>query len=349
MKEIRKKILFSLEALLLFVVVLVMCNYSLVVYGISQAKGQLNIIYNSKPVEQVLNDPQYPDSLKEKLRLVQEIKQFAFDSLGINYSENYNTFFDQKGKPVLWVVTASQPYKLEDHKWSFPILGDVSYKGFFELDKGKKEAKGLKDQDLDVDIGRVGAWSTLGWFKDPVLSGMLEYSEGALANVIIHELTHGTLYVKSNVDFNENLASFIGDKGALRFLANKYGVESAEYKAYVREKLEEQIIQDYALKSKNKLDSLYNCFPENCEPEVKAAKKKAFMASVVNDLNSIELSNVKRKNRIAKRIEASQNAFFLCFVRYDSQKAKFEREYRTKFNSDIKKYLDHLKKIYPSV
>src|SRR5690606_38017292 len=98
----------------------------LVGYGISQGYGQLKIILNTKPVEEVLSDPAFPDSLKSRLRLIEEIRQFAFDSLGINPSDNYTSVYDQKGKPLLWVVTASEPFRLEPKKWEFPFLGSVS-------------------------------------------------------------------------------------------------------------------------------------------------------------------------------------------------------------------------------
>ncbi|MBA3901938.1 MAG: aminopeptidase, partial [Bacteroidetes bacterium] len=217
---------FALGAILLF-------NFSLVGYGFSQLKGQLAILLNTQPIEEVLADPAFPDSLKTKLILIQEIRAFAVDSIGINPSENYTTFYDQKGKDILWVLTACEPYELKAYEWTFPLLGAVQYKGFFDLEKGKKEEEKILNSGLDGGLGRVGAWSTLGFFKDPVLSNMLAYEDGNLANLIIHELTHGTLFVKGDVEFNENLANFIGDQGAIRFLKQRYGEESAELKEYL--------------------------------------------------------------------------------------------------------------------
>ena len=104
------------------------------------------------------------------------------------------------------------------YEWSFPFLGRVPYKGFFDRGAAIEEDSLLRLKGYDTGIGNIRGWSTLGWFKDPILSGMLENSEGALANLIIHELWHGTLYVKDSADFNENLASFAGEQGALLFL-----------------------------------------------------------------------------------------------------------------------------------
>ena len=206
------KILFGL------IIILSLFNCESLFYGFNQGIGQLNIIWKAKPLDHYLKDDSYPDSLKSKIRLINEIKQFAVDSLGIFPSKNYTKMYDQQGIAGMYVVTACEPYALKSYKWSFPIVGDFAYKGFFKKRRAVKEVKSLKKDGYDTDIGEVNAWSTLGWFKDPVMSSMLNKNEGQLASLLIHELTHSTIFVKNDVQFNENLASFIGDKGALLFL-----------------------------------------------------------------------------------------------------------------------------------
>ncbi len=116
----KKKILYGFLAIIL---ILVIWNYKLLSYGIAQAYGQLNIIWNTRPVEEVLLDKTVPDSIKQKIELIIEIRKFAFDSLGIKKNENYTSFYDQKGKPILWVITACPPYEMKAYEWTFPILG----------------------------------------------------------------------------------------------------------------------------------------------------------------------------------------------------------------------------------
>ncbi len=215
-------------------ILLILWQHELVLYGIAQGKGQLKIVWGAEPIEDILKDPIVHDTIKYKLSLIQEIKQFAFDSLGINKSKNYSTYYDQKGQPLLWVITGCEPYELKAKEWTFPIIGSFTYKGFFDFEKAKNEELVLKAENFDTNIGTVGGWSTLGFFKDPVLSNMLKRDEGDLANLIIHELTHGTLFVKDSISFNENLASFIGDKGAQKFLRHKFGESSEEYIRYVK-------------------------------------------------------------------------------------------------------------------
>lgn len=159
-----------------------------------QAKGQWDVISDAKPIDDYLHNPEYPDSLKTQILLIQHIREFAFDTLGLDRTDAYTTLYDQKGKPLLWIITACPAYKLEPYRWEFPIAGKFPYKGFFNLDLAKKEAKVLKEQGYDVRVGNINAWSTLGVLDDPILSNMLARKEGELAELIIHELTHGTLY-----------------------------------------------------------------------------------------------------------------------------------------------------------
>ena len=123
------------------VVVLVLIAFGvyyreLVSYGIAQGLGQLKIIREARPVEEFMIDPSFPDSLKSKLKLIQKARQFAIDTLGLNNTKNYTTLYDQHGEELMWVVIACEPFRLKEKRWSFPIVGSVPYKGFF--DKAKK-------------------------------------------------------------------------------------------------------------------------------------------------------------------------------------------------------------------
>lgn len=349
-KSSRKKIVKQISlALLLIVITLLLWQHKLVYYGYSQAKGQLSILWNAKPIEEIMVDPAYPDSLKAKIQLVQEIREFAFDSLGLNRNDNYTTFYDQGGKPILWVVTGCEPYQLKAKEWTFPILGTVSYKGFFDRTMATEEEKLLADNGFETSIGEVEGWSTLGWFKDPILSNMLERQPGSLANLIIHELTHGTLYVKNDVPYNENLASFIGDKGAIKFLEYKYGIDSPERHDYIKRR---ELIKDYSaniLNTADRLDSLYSSFPANMSLEAKKVRKDAFFAEVRGSFKEL-LSWMKDKDpKFYEMIDSINNTYFVDVRRYRQNQDVFEKEFTEKFNSDFKAYFEYLKDKYPSL
>ena len=341
------------ELIFILISLIAIWQGELILYGLAQGKGQLNIIFNTRPINKILKDPSFPDSLKNKLILIQEVKKFAIDSLGLNFSENYNTFYNQKGKTLLWVLTASEPYRLKAKEWNFPLLGNVSYKGFFVKQKAQEEERKLKMDNYDTDIGIVSGWSTLGWFKDPVLSNMLTKSESALVNLIIHELTHGTLYIKDNVSFNENLAGFIAEIGTVKFLENKYPSRNIKQdnfiEIYKQNNKEKEIINTYFLNCSTRLDSLYKTFNENDSLQFKEKAKHEMLFNIVKGLYLLPVKNKEKSPYLGKRILLEKNAFFISFLSYQSKQDFFEKEYKESFNSDIKKYMTFLKKKYPSI
>ncbi|QHT66593.1 aminopeptidase [Rhodocytophaga rosea] len=343
-----KKIIYTI---LIILALLVIWQYELVWYGIGQGYGQLRIIYNARPLQEYMADPAFPDSLKRKLTLIQEIRKYAIDSLGINDSDNYTTVYDQKGKPVLWVVTACEPYSLEPVEWKFPLLGAFTYKGFFEYGKAQKQEAELKKEGLDTEIDEVAGWSTLGWFKDPILTSMLERNEGQLANLIIHELTHATLYIKNNVEYNENLASFVGDHGAQQFLMYKYGIDSREYRRYENGKYNREKYTAHILRGADLLDSLYKNFTSTVTRATKDTLKYHLIRKIMDTADTLTYAGVRSDtNRVVEKEEPlPNNTYFADFIRYRARQNQFEQEFRTKFKSDFKKYLAYLKQTYRSL
>jgi predicted aminopeptidase len=341
----RKIRIFLYDAIRLALIVSCISFCPLIVYGLRMAKGQLTIVWNAVPVKEALADPAVPDSLKQKLQLIQEIRLFAFDSIGLRPNENYTTFYDQHGKRLIYVVTACKPFALEPHLWNFPVLGDVPYKGFFDPEKAREEAAKLQRQGLDTDIGGASGWSTLGFFKDPVLSQMLNAKEGDLAELIIHELTHGTIFVKDDVEFNENLASFIGYKGALWFLERKFGKDSRQLKEYLDGRHDDKVLEKFMLNCAHSLDSLYKKFPPNASAESKSTAKRRKMISFMFQSKNLPLQmDSTFPARFGNRIMRSGNAFFMQYVRYGAKQNDFESEF-SRF-ADLREYLDWLKKKY---
>jgi predicted aminopeptidase len=322
-------------------------HYELVVYGLGQGYGQARILWQARPVAEVLADPAYPDSVKAKLRLIAEIKQFAEDSLGLKKSENYTTFFDQQGKAILWVLTACEPYRLVEKEWDFPLIGTFSYKGFFDLAKAKAEQAKLDAQGLDTQVGTVSGWSTLGWFKDPVLSNFLRRPEGDLASLIIHELTHGTLFVKDSLQLNENLATFIGDQGAVMFLRHKYGPDSPQLRTFLADEHDRLLFTDHVMRGTRSLDSLYRSLPADLPEAEKKARKKAQIALIGRSLDTVGFAGTRYRGYFAD-FEPNNN-FFMGYVRYEARQNEFEVQFEQKFGRDFGKYWSYLKSRYKSL
>ena len=332
---------------IIFIPLVVFCIFQaqLVVYGLRMAQGQIHIVRNARPVEEVLADATVPDSVKTKLELVQEIRAFAFDSIGLSPNKNYTTFYDQKGQRLIYVVTASKPFAMEPHLWHFPVLGNVPYKGFFDPEKAKAEYFRLRAQGLDADIGGASGWSTLGFFKDPVLSQMLANDEGDLAELIIHELTHGTIFVKDDVEFNENLASFIGYKGAVWFLERKFGKDSKQMKNYLSGRHDDEVLEKFMLSCAHSLDSLYKA---NAKADVKQKQvlKRRMLILFMLESKDLPLEmDAGFPGRFGRRVMKSGNAFFMQYVRYGAKQHDFEQDF-LKYNSDLRKYVSALKERY---
>lgn len=226
-------------------------------YVVKQAQGQLRILSGARPIPEMLADPSVPGAVKEKLRLVLEIREFGERELGLLPSGNYTRVYDTGGEPVSHLVSACRKDRFSPHTWWFPVVGTVPYKGFFDLADAEAEAAELEEQGYDVARHEVSAYSTLGWFSDPLFSPTLEDPEEEIADLILHELTHATLYVPGDSDFNESLASFVGRQGALEFVRWRFGQGSAVYDRTVQRIAAAERRDAAALDLYRRLDDLY--------------------------------------------------------------------------------------------
>jgi predicted aminopeptidase len=322
----KKKIILSL---LLLLTALILWQGNLILYGIGQLKGQLHIVNNATEVSKVIEDPATPDSIRKKLLYIDEVRRYAMDSLSLKNSDNYTTYYDQKDKPAIWVITACEPFRMKAYEWNFPFLGSLSYKGFFIKEKGYPEFQRLRQAGYDVDYNPAGGWSTLGWFRDPILSRMLRRNEGQLAELIIHELTHATIYIRSDVDFNENLATFVGEKGAAKFLRQRFGVSSIQYQQYMNELHDEQLFGEFMVKSCKELDRFYSKMPKGISIKEKQLLKYRKIAEIVLRINQLGLKNPERFSYSLPKDKLPDNTFFMSYQRYRGSLSDLDSIYRS--------------------
>lgn len=209
-------------------------------YYIHIGIGQARILMGRETIEAALaKNPDLMPEEKTKLALVPEILYFATNTLGLSGTGAYSTFYDTGRKPIAYTVSASAQTSFTPYLWSFPFVGKQPYKGYFDREHARLEAARLEQRGLDTHIREVTAYSTLGWFNDPVFRRMLAYDIGRLARTIIHELTHATVFRAGDADFNESCATFVGNQGALAFLETKFGGGSAEV-ALTRDQLHDE-------------------------------------------------------------------------------------------------------------
>lgn len=339
------KKLFHLLLLLFFFLLIIYAD--LVLYGLQQLKGQMNIIIHAKEVKGLLADSSFDKKYREKLLLIQQVRKFSVDSLGLKDSENYTSFYDQQGKPALWVLTACEPFALNPYTWKFPVVGKVSYKGFFKKEIGEKEEQQLLTKNFDTNLSPVTAWSTLGWFRDPILSGMIDRrNDGEIAELIIHELTHATVYVKNNVEYNENLATFIGEQGAMRFMNSCFANDLQKIIEYDNALHDGRLYSEAIVQSAKELDSLYKTFNSKIDSSVKKLLKEKMIDKIISGLKNIPLKN---PDRYLKKFDPDKsgrfvpnNTYFMSYLRYHNMQPLFEYRLKYYFNGDLKKFISSI-------
>jgi predicted aminopeptidase len=218
------------------------------------AAGQARLLSSSRPIDDVIADPATPAALRERLAWIHEVRAFA-SRLGLEVDEQYTSYVEWPGDRVVTTVVATPPGSLEPHEFWFPIVGHVPYKGFFDVDRAEAEAASLRAKNFDVCVVPVRAYSTLGWFEDPLTGPMLRGTDGNLVETLVHELVHATVYLASEADFNESVANFIGEEGSVRFFAETRGAEAA---ARERERiLDDRRIADAVLAFRREVEQLY--------------------------------------------------------------------------------------------
>ncbi|HET8861443.1 aminopeptidase [Marivirga sp.] len=344
MKSVFRKIL------LLFITVctlFVVLKWDLIRYGWQQARGQIAIMYNAEPLAHFLENPSYPDSLKAKIKLVEKVKTFANAELGFSSESQYEKMFDQKGKELMWVVTAALPYSLESYKWNFPVLGEVSYKGFFIEKEAIKLAQQLTKKGYDVRVRTASAWSTLGWLNDPLLSNVLNLSNGRLAELILHELTHDEIFIKDSIEFNENLASFFGQEFTKKFFKKQLERYASELYDYLLHLEDRHTLNKFVRNYLPRFDSLYQKI-EGLSTIEKENQKFYLIEKFKQDLRNQKFKNPKYTDFIKSEIDVN-NAFLLSYKRYSGHQELLERKLQTQFDGDIGKMLDFYQKNYDSL
>jgi predicted aminopeptidase len=192
-------------------------------YLFQVAAGQYQLLNGAVPVEEAIKNDSLTQNQREHLALVQRIKEFGETELGLKKTSSYQTVNLDPRQPTIYVVSACPKDRLYPVTWWFPVVGDMPYLGFFDLESARAEKQKLLEKDMDAFIGMTEAYSTLGWFKDPLTRNLIGASTLDFVETILHEMAHATFYVKGQGEFNEGLAMLVGKEGALLFMERTFG------------------------------------------------------------------------------------------------------------------------------
>ncbi len=204
-------------------------------YLLQAGEGQMDLLCRARDIDDAKNNPDLSPNTRRLLGDVPIVKRYATKS-GLVPTRSYEDFVELDRRSVVWVVSAAPTFSLEPKEWWFPIVGDVPYLGWFDKHLATNHKESLAREGWDVDMRGSIAYSTLGFFDDPVLSTMIDEApdaDGELANVILHESVHATVYVAGQSEFNEGLATFVGDHLTIEYLSERFGPESHELAAWV--------------------------------------------------------------------------------------------------------------------
>jgi predicted aminopeptidase len=183
-------------------------------------KGQYQIFAHEEPIEKLIADPRTPPTLRTQLQLVADLRGFADKELKLPVDGHYRKYVDVHRPYVVWNVQAASRFSLQPKTWWYPLVGSLEYRGYFAEAAARNYGARLAKR-FDVYVGGVDAYSTLGWFKDPVLNTFITRPEPDLAEVIFHELGHQRVFARGDTDFNEAFATTVGQEGARRWLTSK--------------------------------------------------------------------------------------------------------------------------------
>ncbi|MES2126127.1 MAG: aminopeptidase [Pseudomonadota bacterium] len=241
-------------------------------YYAQAAHGQLSLLSDARPVDEVIADSSTDPKLRLRLEKARQIRRFAVTALGLPDNRSYTNYTALARPFVLWNVVATPELSLKPMQWCFPVAGCVSYRGYYGKQDAQDYGNALRAEGMDVQVAGVTAYSTLGWFNDPLISTFINYADAELARLIFHELAHQVVYVKGDSRFNESFATAVEEAGVQQWL-DQFGNETmrANYAKYVTRKQE---FQDFLLKYRRQLEAVYAS--RDSAADKRAAKARLF-------------------------------------------------------------------------
>ncbi|HET8564528.1 MAG TPA: aminopeptidase, partial [Candidatus Binatia bacterium] len=337
--RVRDRRLWRLAAVVLLGATLPACSPF---YVIRAAYEEGKILWRRQPIVELLEQRELADDTAEKLKLVLAVRDYARDVLRFNVGGSYSSYSYVDRPDLSYIVTAAPQTELKPYTWWFPIVGRIPYKGFFSKEAAHAEAERLKRNGYDTNIRATAAFSTLGWFDDPLLAHLLKYDKVTLADLVFHELFHNTLYVKGAGSFNESVASFVGARAAIDFFRDRSGDESVEYKNAVRAWQEEL---EFAAFIENLAESLKELYARNIPlEEILRLREEVFAKGKAEWADRISTRPSHRFRYFSMR--PLNNAVMIHYLLYMNNLKLFESLYQAE-GGNLVRVIDLIREAVP--
>lgn len=307
-------------------------------YLVRQGAGLLAIVARAEEIERVLADPHTSPEVRTLLELVQDVRRFGVERVGLAENRNYTTYVAIDRDHVVDVVSATADDSFSRHTWWFPFFGSFPYKGFYDRKDAERLARKLEARSLDVIIRPVDAFSTLGFFRDPVYSFMKSYSVFDVASLVLHEQTHATLFLKNQAQFNEELASFVGTEGALAYLRLRHGEDSEVYRKTLLELRDEEVFTEILRGIRAQLQAVYE---SDLDRAAKLAAKQRILDAERNRFAREYSGRFATERYRAFSKARINNAYLDLYATYTEDRGIFEQLYE-RSGRDLKRMIEQL-------
>lgn len=310
---------------------------------LKQGVGQAEILLGARAVGRVLKDPETPEDVKRRLRLVEAARAFARDELGLDVQQQYKTVTFLDSPAVVYVVSAAPRTSLRPYRWEYPVLGALPYRGFFDLEEAEALAREMQRKGFDVNVGPVPTYSLLGILPDPIVSPMIfGSSEANIVETVIHELAHATVFAPGQGAFNEGLATFIGRQGRRMFVDKHYGPDSAIARWMQRYDADRQAYARAVGALAFDLRVLFAQARDLPEEEILARKDAIFLAHQTHFHDEVAKTLLTYRFRNARLPD--NNAELSAYGIYTLQQHLYERAWRS-CNEDMRCFLGLMREV----
>lgn len=308
-------------------------------YLLHVSSGYIGGLARTRPIAQVLSEGSVTADQAAKLQLVLRLREFARDRIGLNVGDAYSLYENNSGA-IAYVVSAAHKDRLEPYHWEFPVIGAYDVKGFFDRSLAQAEADRLTDAGYDVYLGEADGFSTLGLLAEPIRASQLTLSNAGLAELILHELTHRTIYKPSDGDFNESMATFIGRTAAQTYFDETFGHDSPEAMA-ARERFDDlRVVDDYVIDLYMRIAAFYD---QPISSDEKIAGRTAVFDSQRQRWFSDFVPRLRHPDRFAYISDIGlNNAAVLAGVRYQAGLDVYQRVF-DKLGHDFAALLEALR------